>query len=98
MLANGFIEEVQDLLDHEYKANLSSMSAIGYYEISAYLAGRVTLEEAVMLVKRRTRQYVRRQSNWFKADDPGIHWFAFSETIVDDLVNEIQSWRKTRIG
>lgn len=97
MLANGFIDEVQDLLDHGYNTNLSSMSAIGYYEISAYLAGRVTLEEAVMLVKRRTRQYVRRQANWFKADDPDIHWFAFSETIVDDLVNEILSWYFSRI-
>ena len=98
MLANGFIDEVQDLLDHGYKANLPSMSAIGYFEISAYLAGMVTLEEAVRLVKRRTRQYVRRQANWFKANDPGIHWFDFSESIVDDLVREILSWGKIRIG
>jgi tRNA dimethylallyltransferase len=98
MLANGFVDEVQDLLDHGYRANLASMSAIGYYEISAYLAGRATLEEAVTLVKRKTRQYVRRQANWFKSNDPGIQWFDFGETIVDDLVNEILSWRKTKIG
>lgn len=98
MLANGFIDEVRDLLGQGYSANLPSMSAIGYYEINAYLAGRVTLEEAVMLVKRRTRQYVRRQANWFKANDPGIQWFNFSETIVDDLVSEILDWCKARIG
>jgi len=98
MLANGFIDEVQELLDQGYTANLSSMSAIGYYELYAFLAGRVTLEEAVMLVKRRTRQYVRRQANWFKANDPGIQWFDYSDTIVDDLVSEILDWCKTRIG
>jgi len=98
MLANGFIDEVRDLLGQGYSANLPSMSAIGYYEINAYLAGRVTLEEAVMLVKRRTRQYVRRQANWFKANDPGIQWFDYSDTIVDDLVSEILDWCKTRIG
>jgi tRNA dimethylallyltransferase len=98
MLANGFIDEVRDLLGQGYSATLPSMSAIGYYEINAYLAGRVTLEEAIMLVKRRTRQYVRRQANWFKANDPGIQWFNFSETIVDDLVSEILDWCKARIG
>lgn len=98
MLANGFIDEVRDLLGQGYSATLPSMSAIGYYEINTYLAGRVTLEEAIMLVKRRTRQYVRRQANWFKANDPGIQWFNFSETIVDDLVSEILDWCKARIG
>lgn len=98
MLANGFIGEVQALLDQGYTEDLPSMSAIGYYEISAYLAGRVTLEEAVILVKRRTRKYVRRQANWFKANDPGIQWFNFSDTIVDDLVSEILDWCKARIG
>ena len=98
MLADGFIDEVQELLDLGYTEDLPSMSAIGYYELCVYLSGRVTLEEAVMLVKRRTRQYVRRQANWFKANDPGIQWFDFGETIVDDLVNEILDWCKTRIG
>jgi len=50
------------------------------------------------LLKRRTRQYVRRQANWFKANDPGIQWFDYSDTIVDDLVSEILDWCKTRIG
>lgn len=96
MLANGFIDEVQELLDLGYDASLPSMSAIGYHEISAYLAGRVTLGEAVKLMQRRTRQYVRRQANWFKSDDPDIRWFDFTDTVVDDLVDEINLWKEQR--
>jgi tRNA dimethylallyltransferase len=42
-------------------------------------------------MKRRTRQFVRRQANWFKFNDPNIHWFAISETIVDQLSEFILS-------
>jgi tRNA dimethylallyltransferase len=97
MLADGFIDEVHELLDLGYKTNLPSMSAIGYYEISAYLAGRVTLGEAIKLIQRRTRQYVRRQSNWFKSDDPEIRWFDINDTVVEDLIKEIQIWREQRL-
>jgi tRNA dimethylallyltransferase len=51
------------------------MSAIGYNEIYAHLAGEITLEEAVVLIKRKTRQFVRRQANWFKPTAADIAWF-----------------------
>jgi len=27
-----------------------------------------------MLIKRDTRRFVRQQYNWFRLDDPSIHW------------------------
>jgi len=33
------------------------------------------LDEAIRLIKQRTRNFVRRQANWFKTNDPQIHWF-----------------------
>lgn len=50
------------------------MGIIGYAEILDYLDGAITLEEAVLLIRRNTRVYVRRQANWFKPTDAAIHW------------------------
>lgn len=75
MIRQGFIEEVAGLLGKGYSPTLPSMSAIGYREISAYLNHEISLDEAIRLIKQRTRNFVRRQSNWFKTSDPQIHWF-----------------------
>ncbi|MFN2235906.1 MAG: tRNA (adenosine(37)-N6)-dimethylallyltransferase, partial [Anaerolineales bacterium] len=81
MLSAGFAEEVQDLLDAGYTAELPSLSAIGYRQMVEYLQGNIDLEEAVTMMKRNTRKFVRRQANWFRLDDPNICWFQMgSET------------------
>jgi tRNA dimethylallyltransferase len=90
MLSEGFIEEVKMLLDKGYAPDLPSFSAIGYQEIIDYLAGKTTLEEAVMIIKRRSRQYVRRQANWFKESDPSIYWFRASIASSDDIEQKIR--------
>jgi tRNA dimethylallyltransferase len=74
MLAAGFVGEVNTLLSRGYAPDLPTFSAIGYREIIDHLLGETTLEQAVTIIKRRTRQFVRRQANWFKEDDPQIHW------------------------
>ncbi len=74
MLAAGFVGEVNTLLSRGYAPNLPTFSAIGYREIIDHLLGETTLEQAVTIIRRRTRQFVRRQANWFKEDDPHIHW------------------------
>jgi len=30
-------------------------------------------------IRRGTRNYVRRQANWFKLTDPQIHWYDLSD-------------------
>ena len=91
MIANGFEEEVQTLLDAGYSPNLPSMSAIGYREMVAYVQGRMSLEEAVVQMKRLTRQFVRRQANWFKESDPDIHWFDMSDHVVNEIDQYLES-------
>jgi tRNA dimethylallyltransferase len=92
MLAAGFIAEVQLLLEQGYSPNLPTLTAIGYREIAAYLDGQISLEDAVTLLKRRTRIFVRRQANWFKPDNPEIHWFSVSKGIVAQIEQAIYSW------
>lgn len=74
MISQGLVGEVQKLLDAGLGPALEKMRVIGYQEIIAHLRGEISLEEAVALIKRNTRAYVRRQANWFKPTDPDIHW------------------------
>jgi tRNA dimethylallyltransferase len=52
----------------------------------------MSLEAAIVEMKRLTRQFVRRQANWFKATDPSIHWFTVSPTTVDEVESLIRSF------
>lgn len=92
MLEDGFVEEVKELLRQGYSPDMPTLSAIGYRKIVAYLKGETSLEEAVKLMKRHTRQFVRRQANWFKEDDPNIHWFRLEPDTAGEIEPMIRSW------
>lgn len=91
MISDGLVGEVRGLLQKGYPIELPSFSAIGYWEIANYLQGKITLDEAIIQMKRRSRQFVRRQSNWFKQTDPSIHWFPVKEDVVENIINYITS-------
>ena len=91
MLEDGLVDEVRNLLENGFSDKLSTMSAIGYGEIIKYLHGEITYEEAVTLIKRNTRTFVRRQANWFKPDDPRIKWFQASPQMIDRMELWIRS-------
>ncbi len=74
MLADGLVEEVRGLVARGYGYDLPAMSALGYQQIGQYLRGEVSLEEAVALIKRHTRRFVRQQYNWFRPNDASIYW------------------------
>jgi tRNA dimethylallyltransferase len=93
MLAAGLVDEVKGLLAQGYSPDLPALSAIGYREIIAYLMGEISLGEAEALIKRNTRIYIRRQANWFKANDPEIRWFQAGIPGVEDEMEElIRKW------
>ncbi|GAB6183538.1 tRNA (adenosine(37)-N6)-dimethylallyltransferase MiaA [Thermodesulfovibrio hydrogeniphilus] len=79
MIHAGLIEEVRFVLTLIKKhANthfpLPALQAIGYKEIAGYLADCYLLEEAVRLIKKRTKMYAKRQFTWFKKEKD-ILWF-----------------------
>ena len=56
----GLVDEVKSLLDKGYDRNLVSMQGIGYKEIIEYLDGKISLEEAVELIKKNTRHFAKK--------------------------------------
>lgn len=68
MLAEGLVEEVQRLMNQGCRRDMVSMQGLGYKEILDYLAGEITLEEAVYRIKRDTRHFAKRQLTWFRRE------------------------------
>jgi tRNA dimethylallyltransferase len=85
MFANGFLDEVKDLLARGYSPSLPTMSAIGYRECIRVVNGELNEEQAKAEIRRATRIFVRRQANWFKESDPNIKWFKVEEGIIREI-------------
>ncbi len=95
MFEAGLLDEVQNLLDAGYSADLPSMSALGYREAVSVLRGEMDVDEAKMLMRRSTRKFVRKQANWFKDDDDGIKWFdARDPQVYIQIEKKIAHWLK----
>jgi len=92
MIAHGWVEEVRALLNQGYASDLSSFSAIGYRELANVIYGKISLEEAITIIRRQSRIYVRRQANWFKLDDPQIHWFEARTEAEEEAAILIRGW------
>ncbi len=81
MFEAGFVDEVRSLLDGGLAADAPAMSAIGYREVARHIAGELTLDQARDETIRATRRLVRRQRQWFRADDPRIRWVRDAQDI-----------------
>ncbi len=94
MIDEGLIDEVRALLDKGYGEDLGAMKGLGYKQITDYLAGRCTIDEAIGLIKRDTRRYAKRQFTWFNRDR-SIRWIdideAESESVTFEKIMELIS-------
>ncbi|MCG3149721.1 MAG: tRNA dimethylallyltransferase [Verrucomicrobiae bacterium] len=69
----GWLDEVRQLMAKGIEQNPVAMQAAGYRELVAHLRGKLSLPEAVALIKIRTRQLAKRQMTWFRRE-PGLQW------------------------
>ena len=94
MMSAGLVDEVRFLFNNGYRPDLPPLSAIGYREIISHLEGMISLEEAIVKIKRASRVLVRRQANWFKNSDPDINWFEAGPDTAAQIMLLITSWLK----
>jgi tRNA dimethylallyltransferase len=73
MLAGGWVEEVQSLMESGLTENAKPFDFIGYRELREVLRGKKRLEEARAAIQQATRQYAKRQLTWFRKDSD-VHW------------------------
>jgi len=80
MIDLGAVTEVEALLARKLNPNLPVMRAIGVRELSAYLLGERSLDEAIAAGQQATRRYAKRQYTWF-AHQPPVDWPRFQEAL-----------------
>jgi len=88
MIDNGLVEEVKKLLEMGYSRKLNSMQGLGYRQITDYLDGKITLDEAICLISRDTRHYAKRQYTWFLRDK-NIVWMDVSREGIKKVMENI---------
>jgi tRNA dimethylallyltransferase len=79
MLAQGLKDEVQQLLDRGYAAQLKSMQSLGYRHMVIHLLDGIPWSQTVETLKRDHRRYAKRQLTWFRAHER-VHWLAPHQT------------------
>jgi tRNA dimethylallyltransferase len=87
MIDEGAVAEVEALLARRLNPNLPVMRAIGVRELSAYLLGQCSLDEAIAAGQQATRRYAKRQYTWF-AHQPPADWPRFQEALDLDRLGE----------
>jgi tRNA dimethylallyltransferase len=87
MVDEGAVSEVEALLARNLNPNLPVMRAIGVSELSAYLRGETSLDEAIAAGQQATRRYAKRQYTWF-AHQPPPEWPRLREALDIDRLGE----------
>lgn len=84
MIAKGLVKEVEELLPYK---NENALQTVGYKEIFNYFDKKLSLTDAIALIKQNTRNYAKRQMTWFRKDSE-IRWF--NPTNIDGMKSFIE--------
>ena len=63
MIKNGLEKEAKSLIKHQDK---NSLQTVGYKEFFDFFNGNITRNEAILKIKKNTRNYAKRQITWNK--------------------------------
>lgn len=92
MMENGLEKEARYFYDNNIRSK-AIKTAIAYKELYYYFDGKMSLDEAVDLIKKKSRNYAKRQYTWFN-NQMDVKWFNtyvndFSKTIkeVEDYID-----------
>lgn len=101
MLDEGIIEEtkivIKKIADRQNKSiydildnynEITSLQAIGYREVIAYLKGEYTKKEMLEKIKQNTRRYAKRQITWFKKNQKIVLDRNLDDNILLKIIEE----------
>jgi tRNA dimethylallyltransferase len=94
MMEEGFLKEVQRLLNRGYDRNLPSMTGLGYAELTSHLLDGEPLEGAIQRTKHNTHDFIRRQEVWFRGHDRGIVWHNGEKIDTGAIQTTLHNWLK----
>ena len=87
MLKNGLLDEAKKIYDTGIRSK-AVITPIGYKELFEYFDSKVSLEEAIELIKKRSRNYAKRQYTWNK-HQLNVNWFDVDFNNFENTVNQV---------
>lgn len=95
MIKNGLINEAKYFYDNKIYSK-AIKTAIGYKELYEYFDGKVSLEKATELIKKKSRNYAKRQYTWFN-NQMDVKWFNIDANNFDNTVCEVDKYIKKEL-
>lgn len=88
MIENGLIRETRNLFEKYGNKDYKSLQAIGYKELFAHYRNEISYEEAIELIKKKSRNYAKRQYTWFN-NQFDVKWFDVDLENFDKTIQEV---------
>jgi tRNA dimethylallyltransferase len=94
MFAQGWVEEVKNILSMGVSDTVKPFSSIGYREILLDIKGFIQHKDMVKDIQKHTRHYAKRQFTWF-AKEKDMNWFEYpedTEKIINKVAEFLDTW------
>lgn len=90
MIEEGLIKEAKGFYDNKINSKAIN-TAIGYKELYMYFDGKISKEDAINLIKKRSRNYAKRQYTWFN-NQMDVKWFLININNFEKTIKEVISY------
>lgn len=88
MIENGLVSEGKMLYDKYKNKDLASLKALGYLDLFNFFNGFISIQDTIDAIKKKTRNYAKRQITWFKKDKE-INWLYLLDDEQMDIAKNI---------
>lgn len=88
MVKQGLVDEVSALLPYR---ELNALNTVGYSELFDHFDGKISLDEALAMIKQNTRRFSKRQLTWFRKDKDFIWFDADALNVTDQMIKTVEA-------
>lgn len=92
MLEDNLIKEAKYFYDNKINSK-AIKTAIGYKELYEYFNNNMSLDDAINLIKKKSRNYAKRQYTFFN-NQMDVKWFNIDINNFDNTINEVDNYIK----
>lgn len=90
MIENGLEKEAKKIYNTGIRSK-AVMTPIGYKELFAYFDSIISREEAIELIKKRSRNYAKRQYTWFN-NKLNVKWFDVNFDNFNKTIDDVEKY------
>lgn len=90
MVSDGLIDEARYFYDNNINSK-AIKTAIGYKELYLYFDNKISLDDAIELIKKKSRNYAKRQYTWFN-NQMNVKWFNIDKNDFNNTIKSVESY------